>query len=152
MNVDFGQLTEEAAFGMGGQLLAQLEEARAAVDQAQRRATGIRKMIDGLVEMFPAVEDLLPDDLDDDEDPRPRGAEAVRRALANRKGDWFTVSSVVSLLDKHGWLPTSSNPANAVRSALVRLYDAEVIAKDRGPSGAVIYSYPVPEYGDEEPF
>ena len=95
------ELTPEGAEELVIQLVVELTQARVAVDEHQRRAIGIRKMIDGLVEMFPATEDLLPEDLDDDEEPRPRGAEAVRRVLVDRPTDWLTVPMVVDLLRKY---------------------------------------------------
>jgi hypothetical protein len=154
MNLDLAQLNQDDAKGLVAQLLAQLAEAREAVERSERRATGIRKMVDGLVEMFPALEDLLPEDLDNDEEPRPRGAEAVRRVLADRQGDWFTVTHIVGLLDKQNWMPNSSNPANAVRTALERLVDTGGIEKNRSTTGAVIYRYLLPPSPDdqEEPF
>lgn len=146
MVFDLSDLTEESAREAMEQLLAQLENSRRAVDLYKRQAAGIRKMIDGLVEIVPALEDLLPEDLDDDEEPRPRGAEAVRRVLIERGGEWLTVPAVVNRLERNNWMPKSSNPANAVRSALERLVEIEVAEKERSGEGAVIYRY------KEEPF
>lgn len=157
MDLDLTKLSDDAAKGLVVELLTQLEDSRQAVERSQRQAVGIRKMIDGLVEMFPALEDLLPEDLDDEEDPRPRGAEAVRRILADRKGNWFAVPAIVDILDRNNWMPESSNPANAVRTALERLVEREVIEKGRSTEGVVIYRHPQPpppRVGgyDEEPF
>src|ERR1700680_4520599 len=109
-------VTEEQATESVRQLLEQLAEARSTVEVAQRRVAGLRKLIDGLVEIFPALEDSLPDDLDGAEAPRPRGAVAATQVLAAHPGHWYTVSAVLHLLDERGWAPESANPANAVRT------------------------------------
>ena len=106
-------------------------------------------MIAAVIEMFPAAEDVLPEDLDDDDEPRPRGAEAVRRILAETPDRWFSVQQVLAALVHRGWGPESSNPANATRTALERLVEAGVIEKMRSTKGPVIYKYEKP---DEEPF
>ena len=141
------------------QLVRQLESARQSVDQAERRVAGLRKLIEAVVEIYPAAEDELPDDLDDEREPRPRGAEAVRRVLADRAGNWYRLPVIVDMLDEQGWLPASGNPTNAVRSAAERLIATRVLEKERAEGdGAVIYRYPKPPadpppgYDDEEPF
>lgn len=152
--MDLAQLDDDAAETLVAQLVAQLTATRAEEDRLQRRAVGIRKMIDGLVEMFPATEDLLPENLDDDEEPRPRGAEAVRRALDEHAGEWYAVPHVADLLARRGWLPNSSKPSNAVRTALERLVEQGDIEKGRSTEGIVIYRRPEPPKYDtgEEPF
>lgn len=155
MEVDLNNLDEENAMAAVILLVDQLDKARAEAERSQRRVAGLRKMIDALVEMFPAAEDVLPEALDDDEEPRPRGAEAIRRVLAEREGHWYTVAGVVDALEKRDWLPNSSNPANAVRTALERLVEAKVLRKGRSAQGSVVYSYskPAPDYDyGEEPF
>lgn len=153
MGIDLANLNETRATELVVELLHQCAEAQEAVERSQRRAAGFRKMIDGLVEMFPAVEDLLPDDFDS-EDPRPQGAKAVHRVLLDRANTWLTVPMVVDDLGQRGWLPNSSNPSNAVRTALERLVEREGIEKARSTAGAVIYrvSQPPEELDDEEPF
>jgi hypothetical protein len=166
--MDLAHLDEAQAIELVTELLAQLAQGRIAIEDAERRVAGTRKMIEGLVEMFPAAEDLLPDDLDDDEEPRPRGTEAVRRVLADRVGDWYAVPQIVDMLNRRDWLPVSSNASNAVRTALERAVEAGVLKKSRAaaggpvPVGTVIYSFPPPPqvdllagFGradDEEPF
>lgn len=156
MQLDLGSLSNEGtAAEMAKQLLTQLEDARHSVELSQRRAVGFRKMLDGLIEMFPALEDLLPEDLDGEEQPRPRGAEAVRRALAESPGDWYAVPAIVMMLQRHDWLPESSNPANAVRTAAERCVEDGRIEKGRSQDGAVIYRFAAPPTyaaSDEEPF
>ncbi len=155
MSLHLTNLKDDDAAELLAELLIQLFDTRQAVEHSQRQAIGIRKMIDGLVEMFPALEDLLPEDLDDDEDPRPRGTEAIRRVLAENKGAWYTVPAIVTLLDAQDWLPNSSNPANAVRTALERLVERKVVEKSRSTEGVVIYRHPPPPTSyrsDEEPF
>lgn len=145
MDLDLASLEQEDALTVVVQLLDQLATARDEVERMERRAAGIRKVIDGLVEMFPAAEDLLPEDLDPEEDPRPRGAEAVRRVLSSHPGTWHTVSSIVNMLDQLDWTPKSSNPSNAVRTALERLHDSAAIEKGRSDRGQVTYRLPKAE-------
>ncbi len=153
MDLDFERLNEKQAEELGRELLAQLLDTRNAVERLQRREVGIRKVLDGVIEMFPAVEDLLPEDLDDDNEPRPRGAEAVRRVLAGDPDTWYTVTAVVGALRMREWLPNSSNPSNAVRTALERLVDSKKVRKDRTDKGLVVYRHlEGPTYDDEEPF
>lgn len=153
MRVDLTELnSDERAEAVISALLGELAAARNAVESAQRRAGGIRKMIEAVVEMFPVTEDLLPDDLDGDEEPRPRGAEAVRRALAGDQGVWFTVPGIVGLLNTRKWLPDSPNPANAVRTAADRMVEQGLGQKGRAASGGPVtyrVGKPLP---DEEPF
>ncbi|CAN5752130.1 hypothetical protein BH24ACT4_BH24ACT4_14400 [soil metagenome] len=153
MDADLTSLNESSASSVVQQLLDELAGARDAVERYQRQAVGLRKVIDGLVEMYPAVEDLLPEDLDDDDQPRPRGAEAVRRAMTDSGETWLTVQSVADMLDQRGWSPESSNPVNAVRTALERLVGRGEIEKARSTDGLVIYQRPRPANDmDEEPF
>ncbi len=154
---DLLDLDEAGARRTVKQLLDQLKAAREAVEAAQRRAAGFRKMIDALVEMFPAIEDHLPEDLDEDEPAHPRGAGAVWEVLGERMNQWFTVPTIVGFLERKGWAPQSSNPANAVRSALERLVESDEIKKSRSTTGSVIYRvYDQSADGDlvegEEPF
>jgi hypothetical protein len=159
-------LTEDEAIEVAQKLLAQLEGEAAKVEAGERRMAGIRKWIDGLVEMYPAVEDELPEDFDDAEQPRPRGAQAALRVLMDRPGKAYSVSNIVETLDQYGWAPQSSNPANAVRTALERLVKDGKVWKGKSSrgTGEVIYGYPDPntkkpataasdydQYG-EEPF
>lgn len=133
-------LDDQQAAEVVGDLLNELATTRDEVDTLSRRIVGIRKLIDGLIEMYPATEDLLPPDLDDDEQLRPRGAEAVRRVLEDRPTHWHAVPTVVDRLDAWGWTPESSNPPNAVRSALQRLVDQGLADKGRSAEdGAVVY-------------
>jgi hypothetical protein len=130
-------------------MLVQLTEARNAVAASERRVAYVRKSIEALIELHPELEDLLPEELDS-EGPRPRGAEAVFEVL---ESDWETVPSVVNLLERRGWAPVSSNPANAVRTALERLVAAKRIEKGRTDRKEVVYRKKKDGYDyDEEPF
>ncbi|MBV9920250.1 MAG: hypothetical protein JOY78_05250 [Pseudonocardia sp.] len=155
--VDLAALTDETSVDAVLELLVQLEEAQQLHEAAGRRVGGIRKMIEAVVEVFPVAEDVLPEDFDGDEEPRPRGAEAVRRVLQDNEGKWYGVPAVVNMLERRDWMPRSSNPANAVRSALQRLYDAGTVEKGKSAAGGgVIYMFPATGGGgyndDEEPF
>ncbi len=155
MDLDLTDVDESTATAMTQQLLEQLQEAREEVEQAQRRVGGIRKMIDGLIEIFPAAEDVLPEDLDGDDEPRPRGTEAVRRVLDAQRGKWYAIPAIVSFLGQQGWLPESSNAANAVRTALQRAFEAGIVEKSRSTQGQVIYRVPAaksPDDDEGEPF
>lgn len=147
-------LDDESAPRAVEDLLAELRGMDAAIESLQRRAGGIRKLIDAVTEMFPAVEDMLPDDLDGQQ-PRPRGAEAVRRVLANDPGKAYTVGAIVNLLREEGWLPDSSNPSNAVRSAAERAVEQGKVARQKTDDNVyyrVARTEP-PAYDDaEEPF
>ena len=151
MELDLVELDETKALKAVSDLLDELLTARRAMDLAQRRAAGLRKMIEAVVEMFPAAEDLLPEDLDGSDEPRPRGAEAVRRVLLADRGVYYSVPGLVTLLAQRNWLPDSASPANAVRTAAERLVDQGVIQKTRSIDDAVIYGYPG-RYDGEEPF
>ncbi len=152
MHFDLANLDEKRATELVAELLDTLLEARDAVEQSQRRAAGVRRMISGLLEMFPALEDMLPEDIDPEEEARPRGTAAVRRVLDDQPGDWFAVAGVVELLLRRGWLPESSNPANAVRTALERAVEAGLVKKARATRGGVIYSSVEEPSDDEMPF
>lgn len=156
MDLDLSTLTEENAAVLVGQLLGEVDEARKAMEGAQRREAAARKIIDGLIELFPSAEDWLPEDFEDDGAPRPRGAEAVRRVLVEMgEGRWCTVPAIVGMLDARDWLPKSSNPANAVRSALERLVEDGRIEKSKTTdSGTVVYRFPERKGYEEgeEPF
>ena len=154
--LDITALTDGQALLVVGGLVAQLRHAREDIDKLERQVAGIRKMIDGLVEMYPVTEDVLPEDLDPEDPPHPRGAEAVLRVLREVAGEWYTVPHIVQRLDAKDWLPRSSNPPNAVRTALERLLEQRAVEKSRSTTDQVIYRVPVTEprgYGyDEEPF
>jgi len=136
---DLTDLDAAKASELLARLLAQLVVAREGIVAAQRRFAGFRKMVDAVVEMFPELEDDLPAELGDDEPARPRGAAAALVVLEEHTNSWYAVPAVVNMLDKKGWLPQSTNAANAVRSALERLVDTGLINKGKSITGAVIY-------------
>ncbi|HVL03399.1 MAG TPA: hypothetical protein VM386_03065 [Acidimicrobiales bacterium] len=151
---DLSNVTEAGSAELLKKLLSHLTGVREQLDAYERRAAGLRKMIAGVVEMYPALEDLLPEDLDADDEPRPRGAEAVRRVLADNSENWFTVLAMAYQLNQRGWDPDSSKPANAIRTALERLVERKEAEKARSTDGAVIYRHvkpspPTYDYGDE---
>jgi hypothetical protein len=133
--------------------------------EAQRTIRGLRKIIDGYGEMFPELRPLadrtmegvpgtiVPEDVDPPQ--RPRGAEAVALILQEHPGEWAKISDLVRELREREWLPTSENPANAIRAAAERLVgtdESDIIKNTQG--GTVFYSYQpdrAREY-DEEPF
>jgi hypothetical protein len=150
---DLLALDEVTAVPAVRHLLVQLTAAEDAVEVAERRAAGIKKLIEAVVEMFPEAEDELPEEFDGIEQPRPRGAEAVKRLLENFRGQYFSVAELVRELDRVGWLPKSSTPANAVRTAAERLVEQEKIEKLRNRDATVTYGIPAPSpYDGEEPF
>lgn len=55
---------------------------------------------------------------------RPKGAEAVRRVLAETAGRGWTVQEMTAELERRGWTPDSKSPADAVRTAMVRAWRA----------------------------
>lgn len=148
---DLTSLNPESAAKMLDRLLSQLGTWREAVVAGERRVAGFRKMIDALVEMFPELEDRLPAELDEGEPARPRGAAAALNVLQERPNRWYSVGSVVQMLDTKDWLPKSSNPGSAVRTALERLVEKNEIEKNRSTNGAVIYRFHDPD-ADKEPF
>jgi hypothetical protein len=146
------------------QLFTELDKA----EDEMRKAGGLKKLMDGYLELFPQLKELLVASLDEvvpAPDGRPKGADAVRSILQEHSGIWFLVSELVDELRDRGWLPESDNPASAVRAALERLISTEDsdIYKGRrtSPNGGnprVIYKYD-PDYepeveapSDEEPF
>lgn len=150
---DLTDLDAASAKEMLGRLLSQLVTAREAIVTGQRREAGYRKMIDALVEMFPELEDDLPAALDEDEPARPRGAAAVLAILKDNVNNWYQVGAIANMLERRDWLPQSSSPANAVRSALERLVEQGLVQKGKSVQGAVIYRVYDPEAEkDGEPF
>ena len=132
-------------------LVAELREARIARDDALRRIAGLRKLVEGYLELYPLLDDMVePGDLDDEDDnvrvTRPRGADAALSVLTERRGEWYQVPVIVDFLDNEGWMPRSSNPRNAVRTALERLVENGAVEKGNAAgSGAVIYRVPPPD-------
>ncbi len=139
-----------------GDLRSELADAKADRLEADRRVRALTKLIEGYVDLFPSV--AKPTDapaivgggdieIDEDKD-RPRGQEAVRQVMEGSPGKWWTVGAMVWELDHRGWLPDSGTPANAVRTAMDRVVVSEAaVKKDRGKSGAVVYSYRPFEHG-----
>ena len=125
------------------QLVGELRDARETLESAQRSVVGIRKLIDGYVELFPLLEEVVAKEggLEDD-DGHPRGMDAAFEVLRLLPGKWQTVGRVAEALESRGWGPNSSNPANAVRTALERLYSNSRIEKAKSTTGQVIYRWP----------
>jgi hypothetical protein len=148
----------------------------------RRKFSGSQMIIEGYAEMYPELRGLAdrllaqvppemiltiptaPKVLLEQEEERPKGAEAIHLILQEYPNTEYRVSECVAELRKRGWLPESDNPANAVRAALERLVanseESDVI-KIVG-RGYVAYSYQPDRirdseseggYGyDEEPF
>ena len=140
-------------------LVQELRQARDTLEQAQRSVVGLRKLIDGYVELFPLLESVVVEEggLEDD-DGHPRGMDAAFQVLGGQTGTYMSVHGIVQQMERLGWMPNSSNPANAVRTALERLHASELIEKAKTTAGTVVYRKPVPPsaggYDDfgEEPF
>jgi hypothetical protein len=75
---------------------------------------GLETIMRGLLRLYP--------DLNDDKRSRskPLGSVAVKRVLKDRPRHWFSVPEMVAELESRGWLPASSSPENATRTALER--------------------------------
>ena len=137
---------------------------------ASHKAAALAKILAAYVEMFPELEEVATEVSGDElpgavaaDDP-PRGAEAVRIVLQDDTKVTYLVSEMVDALRNRGWLPDSTNPANAVRAALDRLAsdDDSDVHKVRYGDRTVRYVYdpdkdrsqPLPTrpaYDDEEP-
>ena len=151
-------------------LINEWEVQQESAQEATRRAAGLQKIVAGYMEMFPELEEyvgaivksLTESQAAPSEQGQPKGAEAVWRILQGLPGELVLVSELVEMLKGRGWLPESDNPANAVRTALERLYanseETDVVKGTRGNN--VAYGYfpdrEAPprggyEYG-EEPF
>jgi hypothetical protein len=141
-------------------LVVELRQARDTLEEAQRSVVGLKKLIDGYVELFPLLESVVVEEGGiEDDDGHPRGMDAALQVLGTNTGNWLSVLAVVQRMEGLGWLPTSTNPANAIRTALERLVSAELVEKGKTASGTVVYRKPVPPsspggYDDfgEEPF
>ncbi len=157
-------MEEEEAEQSVRQLVIELREARETREDADRRIAGLRKLVEGYLELFPLLDSLITSgDLEDEDDEfgkpiRPRGMDAALTVLKDFANKWYPVSAVVALLDQRGWMPRSSNPRNAVRAALERLVETGAIQKGKATGdGTVIYRFlnqtpaPEDEFG-EEPF
>lgn len=129
----------------------QLKEQRAIYQEAARKSAGLAKVLEGYVDVYPEIAQLIEDAaeglpvvLPDYLMPvTPKGSDAVGRVLMENPGYKFYVSEVVDALRARGWMPESDNPANAVRAALERLVgspDSDV-QKYRTQEGKVIYFY-----------
>jgi hypothetical protein len=139
------------------ELVRELREARETLEDAQRRVVGLRKLIEGYIELYPLLDAILAEEgADEDDSERPRGMDAVAQALTTRPDEWMSVMDTVELLNRLGWLPRSSNPPNAVRTALERLVeqDPERYEKSKTDSGGVRYRLDTSAYGEwgKEPF
>jgi hypothetical protein len=106
-------------------VIEEIAKSLALADVATKRAAGLKKLLTAYVEMFPALAPMAADALGYEPraegDEAPKGAEAVRLVMHERPGYRWLVSELVDELRGQGWLPTSDNPANAVRTALERL-------------------------------
>lgn len=141
----------EDATAAVNQLVHELDDWIAKAEEANRRVTGIRTILAGYVQMFPALEAQVGPLATHGTNEPPRGAEAVRLVLQSDSGTPWTVSELVEALNERGWLPDSDNPANAVRAALNRLMDqdgSDVHKRRRGQYVSYVYD---PDIEEEEP-
>jgi hypothetical protein len=104
----------------------------------ERRCDALRKIIDGIVELFP--------DIDEPTGAQAPGGtvktpEAVRRILMETPRKWFTVKAMMRELEERDLVPESDNPLAVVRTALTRIVTEPGFRKDTGSTGAITYSY-----------
>lgn len=137
---------QDAAAEVGRLAQAWLEQS-ALAETATRRAAGLMTIMRGYVQMFPDLRALatnLKIELGDPIpiDGAPRGAEAVRLIFHEWPDRWWRVSDLLGEMKDRGWMPESDNPANVVRTALVRLVANETsdVYKEKH-NGKVVYAY-----------
>ncbi len=127
-------------------------EALAAELLARRTIESAELMIRSLTIRFPELDEKQ---LVSDQDPQPmptsdlspRGAEAVLRVLQVNENKDFNVADMVTALAERKWLPDSTDPANAVRTALERLLNSDTPGvKKIKRQGTVVYRFnePIP--------
>ena len=106
-------------------LRSELDEAVATFRAANKRASTIRKLIEGYVELFPSLTNDVPENVVSAAEDRPRGQSAVREVLTGNPGKWYTVKLMTRELHDRDWLPASDQPENAVRTALTRIAETD---------------------------
>jgi hypothetical protein len=112
----------------------------------ERRGNALKKLIEGLTDLYPElIEDVgdKPADAGIAKD-RLRGMDAVLRVLRETQGKWFTVKLMTNELQRHGWEPDSEDPESVVRTTLARAHrmHPDRIHKGRGEkTGQVTYAY-----------
>lgn len=136
-------------------LRRELAGTRDVIEAAQRRANSLEKLVGGYIELFPGLSGDAPSpEQMVDEDARPKGQEAILKVMEDYefKGRYWTVAQMVDELSARGWMPESrGNPANAIRTALGRVYESnkDRVYKGQGRTGALVYFYRHP--GAPEP-
>ncbi len=138
-------------------LRSELGEALLAVQAAERRASALNKLVEGYVELFPALtEEDGTEKVVSPEADRPRGQHAVRQVLTENPGRWYTVRLMTRELGERGWLPDSDQPENAVRTALTRIAETDpLVRRGVGEKTRQItfawFDKPEPDLGHELP-
>src|SRR4051812_6304741 len=103
-------------------LRAELVEAHNDLEAARRRMSGLSKLIEGYVELFPSLapreavlrQEPLPEPgrqrVTPADQPAPKGQEAVLAVMMEHPGKWYTVPAMTRELESRGWTPESPNP------------------------------------------
>jgi len=142
-------------------LRAEATEARRTVADAEKRAAALDKLIEGYVELFPALAAESEPEASPDQVTlylangrtlsyidKPKGQEAVLRVLqaTECRGRFWSVGEMTKELERRDWSPQPRNPNNpdfdpagAVRSALDRVAEAdpEHVYKHKGRNGVI---------------
>jgi len=116
------------------------EAAKAAADTVE----STRLIIEGILRRFPELSEDEQEwgDLSWEVEGQPRGDKAVLSILQVNENDWFSVFDMTEAMAQRGWLPTSENPQNAIRTALERLVTSDMrVEKGKRSDNRVVYRY-----------
>jgi hypothetical protein len=135
-------------------LRAELAEAIQSIVAAQKRAASLEKLIQGYVELFPALAPVqhvyASDFLTMSETATvsvlrpPRGKDAILKVLQapEYRGRYWTVSQLTDELIQRGWTPESDQPVNAVRTTLTRVTETDHrVHRGRGANNHIVWYY-----------
>jgi hypothetical protein len=158
-------MNEQSAREILVSLRGELEESRRVAAAAQKRTAAIEKLVEGYIELFPGLADETADIPRERKatvtlsPSRPKGQEAVLRVMAEpmNRGKFWTVAKMTDELHRREWSPDSDNPASAVRTAMIRVEQANPrVIKGSGATGTIVYylmqdENDVPTFSGEPP-
>jgi hypothetical protein len=129
-----------------GEAERMLKSFRTELEGLERRATALRKLVEGFEDYLALSEDADPalvSSLASEQESSssyPRGREAVLAVLADQgPGDWSSIQDITDELIRRNWRPDSDNPSDAVRAAVKRAVDVGEIQRIRQDGRMFLY-------------
>jgi hypothetical protein len=115
---------------------ADLAKVQSDLSDLKRKESALAKLAESLVELFPSIEPSKADEQSSSGEGHqvalsfdPRGKDAIRRILVERKNPWLSIKNLTVEQQNRGWSTRAANLEEATRTTVFRMYRAKELER-----------------------